>query len=166
MKTYKFYLKASEHFCNKESCSLDKKEKEYYPISSLILSWIALESYVNAISDSLSKSSRLRSHVKKYLLEKEYAVNDDGKFIERSSRPSTTKKILFIIEHFSKMDAKKIKQRKIWRDIKSLEDLRNKIIHHKEKNDVNITRSKAIEMKNHVEDMMTLLNKEVFGRKI
>ena len=71
--------------------------------------------------------------------ERELRVNGEGIFEEVSIRPSTSKKILFLIHHFTKANVKDFKQKQIWKDLKSFEDLRNKIIHYKEKNNITIT---------------------------
>jgi hypothetical protein len=129
MKTFKYYLSASSHFLqNSTNPSLDSEEKEYFQLVSLLLSWIGLESYVNSIFDSLSVSTRLKPHEKSFLDEKELKVSDDGVFIESTIRPSTCKKLLFIINYFSRKKVSAFKQTRLWLEIKNFEDLRNKIV--------------------------------------
>jgi len=163
MKTFKFYLGASNYFITNSSYGkLDKKEKEYYYFASVLHSWISLESYINAISESLSKGTRIKEHQKAFLQETELRVNDDGIFHEVKIRPSTTKKILFILHHFSKIDARSFRQKPLWRDLKSFEDLRNKIIHHKEIEEINIDLKKAKEYRDLVKETISYLNKLLF----
>ena len=88
-------------------------------------------------------------------------VNDDGIFEEIKIRPSTTKKILFIIYNFTKIDIKKFRQTKLWRDLQSFEDLRNKIIHYKEKHNITINLKKANECKDLVQDTISYLSKKL-----
>ena len=165
MKTYKYFLEASNHFLNNPFYSkLEFEQKEYYHLASVIISWFCLESFVNTISDSLSHGTRLKPHEKAYLNEKELIVNEYGAFQKIKSRPSTPKKILFILHHFSKIDTKEFKSKNIWRDLKAFEDLRNKIIHHKEKNTFNISLQKAIECRDLVNEIIKFINKEVFKK--
>lgn len=160
MKSYKFYLNASNYFLDfSQNNKLNSEEREYCYLSSVLLSWIALETFVNAISETFSIGSRLKSHEKSFLNEKELRVNEEGIFIETTIRPPTSKKILFLIHHFTKLDIKKFKQKRIWKDIKSFEDLRNKIIHYKEKNNITITNKKAKECRNIVKESIKYLTK-------
>lgn len=160
MKSYKFYLKASNYFLDfPQNNKLNSEEKEYNFLASVLLSWIALETFINTLSETLSVGSRLKNHERAFLNEKELKVSDEGIFEEINIKPSTTKKILFLIHHFTKSDVKKFKQKQIWRNLKSFEDLRNKIIHYKEKNNITITSKKTKECLNLVQEIIKLLTK-------
>ena len=165
MKTFKFYLELSNYsFSNPYYENLDSKEKEYYHFSSVLFSWISLESYVNTISESLSKGTRIKEHQKSFLKEMELRVSDDGIFREVKIRPSTTKKILFILQHFSNININKFKKKPLWKNLKNFENLRNKIIHHKEIEDITLTLKKAREYKDLVNETIAYLNKLLFRR--
>jgi len=56
---------------------------------------------------------------------------------------------------------KKFKQIKLWRDLQSFEDLRNKIIHYKEKHNLNINLNKATECKDLVQETINYLSKKL-----
>ena len=132
MKTFRFYLKASNYFLSSVyNRGLNSEEKEYNYFASVVLSWIALEAFVNTLSESLSKGTRIKQHEKSFLNEQELRVSEEGIFEEIKIRPSTTKKLLFIVYNFTKLDIKKFKQTNLWRDLQSFEDTRNKIIHYK-----------------------------------
>jgi len=162
MKSYKFYLKSSDYFWDfSQNNKLNGKEKEYYYLSSVLLSWIALETFINTLSESFSIGSRLKTHEKSFLNEKELRVNEKGFFEEIKIRPPTTKKILFMIHYFTKLDIKKFKQSKMWRDLKSFEDLRNKIIHYKEKNNITITLKKSKECRDLTNEAIKFLSKKL-----
>jgi len=161
MKSYKFYLNASNYFLDfTRNNKLNSEEKQYYYLSSVLLSWIALETFINTISENFSIASRLNHHEKSFLNERELKVNEEGIFEEISIRPSTTKKILFLVHYFTRVNTKKFKQEKIWKDLKSFEDLRNKIIHYKEKNNIVITTNKAEECKDLVNEFIRFLSKK------
>jgi len=162
MKYQEYYSKASKFFLNYDYESLDYEEKSYFYIGSVIFSWIRIESYINMISDSLSNSTRIELHLRKFLLEKELKVNDDGLFIEVNSRPPTTKKLLFILENFSRINVQKFKQTRLWKEVKNFEDLRNKIIHHKDKNNIKISYQKAKEVNELADELINFLTKKVF----
>ena len=124
---------------------MSRDESEYHNVAATLLSWMCFESYVNALCDSLSKGTRLNDHQRLFLTEKELTVDDEGRFKEITIRPSTLKKLIFMIEHFSSLDAKQYKQTDQWSDLQAFEDLRNKIVHHKEINDFKIDQKKATE---------------------
>ena len=95
MKTYKFYLRAVNYFLSSTNFQkLTSEEKEFNHFASVLLSWIAFETYVNTLSESLSKGTRIRLHEKSFLNEGELRVNDGGIFEEIKIRPSA-KKVCF-----------------------------------------------------------------------
>lgn len=163
MKTYRFYLDASRHFITYSQYSgLDSREKEYHHVASVVLSWASLEAYANTISESLSHSTRLKPHEKAFLLEQQLIVDDKGQFQERRIKPPTLNKILFIMHHFSKLDVNRFRRRGLWNRLRSFEDLRDKIIHYKEKHNINISFNKANECRELVEETIRTINKLVF----
>lgn len=162
MKTFNFYLNASNHFLNNQNyAELSNEEKDYNHFASVLFSWVALESFINSVSESLAKGKRLNINEIAFLNEIEYRVNDDGNFNEMNIRPSTTKKILFILNHFSRFNLKKFKQNKIWKDLKNFEDLRNRIIHHKEKNNLSINLKKATECRDISKEAINYITKKL-----
>ena len=164
MKTYKFYLNASQYFLNFSNFpKISTGEIEYNTVVATLLSWMCFESYVNALCESLSRGTRLNDHARLFLAEKEMTVDDAGKLNETTIRPSTLKKLLFMIENFSNMDTKQFKQTKQWCDLQAFEDLRNKIAHHKEINNFNIDHKKATECRDLVDEAIKDLNR-VFTR--
>lgn len=162
MKSYKFYLTASDYFLDfSQSNKLNNEEREYHYLSSILLSWIALETFINTLSETFSIGSRLKPHEKSFLNEGELRVNEEGLFEEITIRPPTTKKILFLIHHFTSLGAKNFKQSEMWKDLKSIEDLRNKIIHYKEKNNITITIKKAKECRDLIRGVIKFLSKRL-----
>ena len=160
MKSYKFYLNASNYFLNfPQNNKLNSEEKEYYYLSSVLLSWITLETFINTLSETFSIGSRLKPHEKSFLNERELRVNEEGFFEEITIRPPTTKKILFLMSYFTRVDIKRFKQKQIWRNLKSFEDLRNRIIHYKEKNNITITIKKAKECRDITKETISYLTK-------
>ncbi len=160
MNNYKFYLDASSYFINcQDKNNLNDKETEYFNISSLLLSWIALETFINSVSETFSKGTRLKNNEISFLNEKELKVNDDGVFEEVRIKPSTTKKILFLMHNFTKKDTKEFKQEILWNKIKAFEELRDKIVHNKNKHQFTITQKKAIECRDIAKESITYLSK-------
>lgn len=164
MKNYKFYSNGSNYFLNSNYySSLKPEEKEYNHFASVLMSWVALESFVNSLATSLMSGKRLNSLEKAFLKEFEIRVNEDGLFQEFGIRPSTTKKILFFLQYFSKSNIKVFKQTGLWKDLKNFEDLRNRIMHHKENGDIKISLRKSYFYRDLVDRTIKELNNKLFG---
>lgn len=164
MKTYKFYLDAATELLNK-SLSSKLQEKEYNEFASTLLYWIAIESYINAVCSTLVSSPRLKKHELAFLNESELKVNEDGVFQEVSIRPSTTKKILFLIEYFTGESVSKFKLRTIWKDLKDFEDMRNKIVHHKDTREITIGKKRLERYEQTSKEIIKLMNKMIFKKR-
>ena len=164
MKTYKFYLNAGKNFIE-QSNKTKSEEKEYNQFAATLLFWIALESYVNTLCLSLEKSTRLHPHEKSFLNERELRVSEDGFFQEVSIRPSTTKKLLFLVEYFTKSNIKDFKSKQIWRDVKDFEEMRNKIIHHKEIGDISIRKGQLKKYEETTQEVIKLMNRLIFNKR-
>lgn len=148
MKTHRFYLKASKYFLSPSTFSnLGEEEKEYNYVASVLLSWMSLESYMNAICESLSKGARLKDHERLFLNEEQWMVDEEGTFRTAKIRPPTLRKMLFVLQYFSSIDIKDFKKDELWGKLQGFEDLRDKIVHHKETNDFEINQQKAIELR-------------------
>ncbi len=165
MKNYKAFLEASEYFIDFDKNDIKAKERNCFFLASFFISWISLESYINTLCDILSKSRRLKPHERAFLKEKEIKVDEEGNLKEATIRPSTTKKILYIVNYFSKINVKQFKQGKLWINLKSFEDSRNKIIHHKENRPISIPFKKSEEAFYLVKDVIEFLNKKVFKKR-
>ncbi len=160
MKSFNFYLDASNYFINIENYQkLNTNEKEYNHISAVLLAWVSLEAYINALSESLSKGKRLTTYETDFLNEIEFCVNDEGGINKKTIRPSTTKKILFLVQNFSKINIKKFKQTMLWNKITNFEELRNSILHYKEKRDINVSLKKAQEYRDTTKEVIDYFNR-------
>jgi hypothetical protein len=162
MKTYKFYQRASKHFLDLPLTSkIEKEEIEYCYVASALLSWICLESYVNAICDSLSTGKRIDDFQRAFLMEKDFRVNENGEVIENTARPPTLKKLVFIIQNFSAVDVKEFKQSPLWRNLQDFEDIRNRIVHHRESDEFTIRQQDALNYNNLINQTVSYVGKLV-----
>lgn len=159
MDSYDFYLKASNYFLNPSNYDgTTPEEKEYNHFASVILSWIALESYVNAISESLALGKGIDTSKMAFLNEYEFGINDDGNVIQRKIRPPTTKKILFVMQNFSNRNVKRFRQSGLWKRIKNFENLRNEIVHHKGQRNISISLKRAQECRDTAKEVIDYMN--------
>ena len=66
-----------------------------------------------------------------------------------------------MISHFTNLNIKTFKQKKMWKDIKNFEELRNKIIHYKERNNVKRTIRKAKECNELICEIIKFISKKL-----
>ena len=165
MKTHQFYINASNYFLDGLNYSkLSPNEKEYTIFSSILFSWISLESYINSVSTVLLSGKRLSSIERAFLDEQELKVGDGGEIKSIQIRPSTIRKILFLLNYFSKIKLKDFKKLKMWRELKDFEELRNRIIHHKAKSEIRISFKKAEDYNLLIRKTILYINKKIFNK--
>ncbi len=103
--------------------------------SSILLSWIAIESFVNNMLDDFAAlpDDLFQLHERAFLLEKEINFidhgNDLGTFdLSRMQYVRLSDKIFFLIRKFNP-NVKSFKGDTLWQDFDELKDIRNKITH-------------------------------------
>jgi len=105
MKTYQFYLNSSNYFLDKlVKNEVNIGEKDYYIFSSILFSWICLESYVNSVSEVLLSGKRLSETEKAFL---DVQIYDWAENIDDSSEMFFD----YWIYNFGDVEAKNIRVR-------------------------------------------------------
>lgn len=126
LETNKWYLEKLK------SKSTDPFQEEAYSIAVIVNAWAALEGYINNISSVAKFASKLESYEKGFLEEVDWRMGESGRFEKYVHYQQTTKKFLFLLKRFSKVDLPKVKNSKLWNDLKSAEVVRNMLIHPKD----------------------------------
>ena len=103
--------------------------------SSILLSWIAIESFVNNMLDDFTAlpETLFQLHEHAFLLEKEINFVDHGDNLgnfelSRRQYVKLSDKIFFLIRKFNP-EQKSFKGDTLWQDFDRLKDIRNKIAH-------------------------------------
>jgi len=149
MLNYRDYLSYSEKYVGlAEEESIDKSK---FLIPSILLSWIAIESFVNNIMDDFSSlpEDLFELHERSLLLEKKVILADHGgdmgKFkLDQREYKRLEEKILFLIAKFGNLN-KPYKGEILWQDFEGLRDTRNKILHPRRSTELELTVEKLIE---------------------
>lgn len=109
---------------------------EWLLIPSIVLSWIAVESFINNMFADFSAlpEDLFELHERALLLEKKLKFIDHGKNIgkfvlDQTEYRKLEEKIFFLIAKFSKKKKKKFKGDTLWQEFQKFRTIRNEIMH-------------------------------------
>lgn len=165
MNTIDTMSEASRFFLDKTRTTKGD-EYDYFAIATIITSWVLLETYVAQVSQTLSIGRKLAEHEKAYLQEKELKVDQAGIFRDHKSFPPTSRKILFILNLFSKKSPKEVKEMRLWSDLADCEDLRNRLIHPKGDEFTELRLQKVEKFRDTVIEFIRYMQKSIFKKSI
>lgn len=130
-------LEEAKHFLEKARQEKDTSAINAYLHASLLLSISSLEAYVNGIADDFKDQECLNIMEKGFLLEQEVSFKNGEFILKDNLRMSRLiERIEFL---FSKFKPKKVdKNAKWWQDLNEGIKLRNKLMHPKEYNTLDV----------------------------
>jgi len=147
MLNYRDYLSYSEKYI--QLAEQESRDKLKFLIPSVVLSWTAIESFVNNIMDDFSSlpDDLFELYERGLLLEKKVVFvdsgNNMGKFkLDQTEYRRIDEKILFLIAKFSNLN-KPYKGETLWQNFEDLWDTRNKILHPRRSTELKLTIEKA-----------------------
>jgi len=170
MLNYRDYLSYSEK-CTQlaEEESLDKLK---FLIPSILLSWIAIESFINNIMDDFGNlpEDLFELHERSLLIEKKVIFvdhgGDMGKFkLGQREYKKLEEKILFLIAKFGNLN-KPYKGEILWQNFKDLRDTRNKILHPRRNIELTLTVEKAYKYLETSKNIIQFVSTNVWHKKI
>ena len=170
MLTYREYLSYSDKYIQlAEDESFDKLK---YLIPSILLSWVAIESFINNIMDDFSNlpEDLFELHERGLLMEEKVIFvdrgNDMGKFkLGQTDYKKLEDKILFLITKFGNLN-KLYKGDPIWQNFEDLRDTRNKILHPKRELGLELSVQKAYKYLETSKNIIQFVSKNVWKKKI
>lgn len=170
MLNFRDYLSYSEKYIQlAEEESLDKLK---FLIPSILLSWIAIESFINNIMDDFGSlpEDLFELHERGLLLEKKVTFvdhgGDMGKFkLDHTEYKRLEEKILFLITKFGNLN-KPYKGEILWQDFENLRDTRNKILHPRRDTELELTVEKAYKYLETSKDIIQFVSTNVWGKQI
>jgi len=170
MLNYRNYLSYSEKYIQlAEEEPLDKLK---FLIPSILLSWIAIESFINNIIDDFSSlpEDLFELHERGLLLEKKVIFvdhgSDMGKFkIGQTEYKRLDEKILFLITKFGNLN-KPYKGEALWQNFEDLRDTRNKILHPRRNIELELTVKKAYKYLETSKNIIQFVSTNVWHKKI
>jgi hypothetical protein len=130
-------IEKSKYFLAKGKADTNRNAQSAYLQSSVLFAFSALDAHVYSICDELYNQGKLSLHEKAFLMEKDVLFKD-GKFIIASYLKMTraTERIEYLYRYFTKKKIDKTKS--WWSDLKEGQDIRNNIVHPKERSRIKI----------------------------
>ena len=170
MLNYRDYLSYSEKYIQlTEEESIDKLK---FLIPSVLLSWVAIESFVNNIMDDFSNlpEDLFRLYERSLLIEKKVIFvdhgNDMGKFkLGQTEYKRLEEKILFLITKFGSIN-KPYKGEVLWQNFEDLRDTRNKILHPRRNIELELTVEKVYKYLETSKKIIQFVSTNVWHKKI
>jgi len=170
MLNYRDYLSYSEKYI--QLAEEESRDKLKFLIPSVVLSWTAIESFVNNIMDDFSSlpEDLFELHERGLLLEKKVIFvdsgNNMGKFkLDQTEYRRVDEKILFLIAKFSNLN-KPYKGETLWQKFEDLWDTRNKILHPRRSTELKLTIEKAYKYLEISKNIIQFVSTNVWHKEI
>lgn len=173
MSEFREYLDHSERFINAAELSTSEEEENALLCASVMFSWIAIESFVNNMSDDFNQvpPELFPMHERAFLLEKKLRFEDHGlelgKFIIDKSQNEFRRleeKIFFLIAKFSQ--ANNLRGDLLWQTFERFKDKRNKITHPRRSDELTLDVTETKVFFNSAKDIINLISQNVWRKKI
>lgn len=173
MSEFREYLDHSERFINAAEATTSEDEENALLCASIMFSWIAIESFVNNVSDDFNQvpSDMFPMHERAFLLEKKLRFEDSGselgKFIidrNQNEFRRLEEKIFFLIAKFSQ--AKNLRGDSLWQTFEKFKDKRNKITHPRRNDEVTLDINETKDFFNVAREIIDLISKNVWKKSI
>jgi hypothetical protein len=140
--------------------------------SSILLSWIAIESFVNNMIDDFIALPKdfFQLHERAFLLEKQiYFINegnDLGKFkLAKDKYVRLADKIFFLIRKFNPT-TKSFKGDTLWQDFDEFNEIRNKIAHPRKSDSLTISAVQAKKAIKTSKDIVRFISTKVWKKSV
>jgi uncharacterized protein with HEPN domain len=170
MLNFRDYLSYSEKYIR--LAEGEPSDKLKFLIPSILLSWVAIESFTNNIIDDFANLAEdlFELHERSLLLEKKVVFmnhgSDMGKFkLEQTEYKKVEEKILFLIAKFGELN-KPFKGERLWQSFEKLRDVRNKILHPRRGVDLDLTVERADEFLETSKKIIQFISKNVWRKKV
>jgi len=170
MLNYRDYLSYSEQYIQ---LAEDESYNEIkFLLPSVLLSWIAIESFINNIMDDFSSLPKdlFELHERGLLIEKKVMFvdhgNDIGKFkLDQTEYKRLEEKILFLITKFGNLN-KPCKGESLWQKFENLRVIRNKIVHPRKNTELGVTVREAYKYLEISKNIIQFVSTNVWRKKI
>jgi len=174
MLNFRDYLIFAEKYVSlAESKGKSSTNIEWLLIPSVILSWTAIESFVNnRLFDYRSlPENKFALHERAFLLEQKIKFVDSGDKIgsfrlEGSDYRRLEDKIFFLISKFGSKEEKNLKGGSLWQKFRELKALRDNILHPRTDKDIDIDIDLVIKHINTSKCTIQLISEHIWGKKV
>lgn len=173
MTGFREYIEYSSKLLELANDSKKSKIIDHFLISSTILSWSAIESFVNNMLDDFSSLPKdmFELHERALLLEKRIRFSESGKdagtfYLEGTEYRRLEDKILFLIAKFSKNENFSIKKDSLWQRLIELKKIRDKLIHPRRNNEMILNYELVESHLITAKETIILLSDKVWRKKV
>lgn len=170
MLTYREYLFYSDKYIQLAESETGDQLK--FLIPSILLSWIAIESFINNIMDDFGslQEDLFNLHERSLLLEKKVVFIDSGEDIGKFKLGQTEhrrleEKILFLITKFGNLN-NSYKGDTLWQQFEEMKDTRNKILHPRRCSKLDLTIGNAYKYLDVSKNIIQFVSQNVWHKKI
>lgn len=172
MPSYNFrdYLSFSEKYISQSEEG--KGDINYFLIPAILLSWVAIESFINNMLDDFASLPKdiFELHERALLLEQRVKFLDEsvdkGTFVlEKKEYRRLEEKIFFLLAKFGGK-AKLSKGDKLWQDFEKLKELRNAIMHPRKYVELELTVPLARQGHETSKNIILFVSEHVRGKPI
>ncbi len=146
---------------------------EWLLIPSIVLSWIAVESFINNMFADFSAlpEDLFELHERALLLEKKLKFIDHGKNIgkfvlDQTEYRKLEEKIFFLIAKFSKKKKKKFKGDTLWQEFQKFRTIRNEIMHPRKRIELRLTINDTKKYLQTAKDIIKFVSNHVWGKSV
>lgn len=170
MLTYREYLDYAERSLLDAS---NTRSSHWLLIPATILSWSAIESFVNNMLDDFASLPEdiFELHEKAFLLEKRLCFVDHGKnigqfeIVGREYR-KLDNKIFFLLAKCEGQDTKNVKGATLWQEFKDFKDMRDVLVHPRRDKELTITIEKVESFIKTSKSIIQLISKNVWKKEV
>jgi len=173
MNNFRNYLNYSEKYLQIIDSQNESMSIDWLLIPASVLSWFAIESFVNNMLDDFSNlpPDLFQLHERSLLLEQKIRFIDHGVDIgefklDGSEFKRLEDKILFLIAKFSKKDRKNIKGERLWQKFQEFKDVRDLIVHPRRSKSVKLDKEKVEGFIETSREIIDLISQKVWGKKV
>jgi len=173
MFDYRSYLEFSERYIQQaEDQTFQQQHPEWLLMPSILLSWIAVEFFINNMLDDFSSlpEDMFQLHERAFLLEKKLTFINQGENIgefvlDQTEYRRLEDKIFFLIAKFS-VKKDNFKGDTLWQNFEKFKDVRNKIMHPRKEIDLQVTIESAKKYLANAKDIIKFVSNHVWGKPV
>lgn len=171
MVSFREYIEYAQRYIDRS-----RGEQASYSIEwllpAIILSWTAIESFINNMIDDFSKlpDDMFELHERAFLLEQRVRFVDHGNelgnfVLEGNEYHTLENKIYFLMAKFGESNGS-FKGEPLWQDFEELKDTRNKIIHPRRDNQLAIDVDKAEKSLETAKNIIQFVSRNVWSNPV
>lgn len=173
MIDFRNYLEYAEKYLNMAVNQKDNHDINWLLFPATILSWSAIECFVNNMLDDFSNlpSNLFSLHERSLLLEKKIIFIDEGKdagkfVLKGKEYKRLDQKILFLIWKFSPEKKFKLREDSLWNKFVTFKNARDKIVHPSRSKSIILNIENVYEFRETSIAIIKLIAEKVWKTKI